>query len=283
LHFEGADTPTALLLHAAAASAAFATLENVFYLNFRAADAGGGVPLVTLLMRCLLGVPSHIAEGVMSAAGLALHHFSGDLGAGGAPPLTWAVLGRILLPAVLLHGLWDFFIFIFINLRTVAVARCERVLSGLAPPPPAAGVAPSSSDYYYDDYATTKVVLQACSDLGADAGRKVVDLLVSLNALDICNLVSAIVLPVATAYVCRRLVLEVRALEARLCTPGWTPPPVTPADAEAGGPFGGSSAARSEPPALHRVAPARSYEAAPAPAPAAIAPGSERPQQRPDQ
>ena len=129
-----------------------------------------------------------------------------------------------------------------------------------------------------------KVVLQACIDLGDDAGRKVVDLLVSLTALDICNLVSAIVLPVATAYICRRLVLQVRALEARLGgTPGWTPPPVTPADAEAGGPFGGSSAARSDPPALHRVAPARSNEAAPAPAPAATAPGRERPQHRPEQ
>ena len=38
LHFEGVTTPTAVMLHAAAASAAFACLENVFYLNFRAVD-----------------------------------------------------------------------------------------------------------------------------------------------------------------------------------------------------------------------------------------------------
>jgi hypothetical protein len=71
------------------------------------------VSLATLFIHCDLGVPSHVAEGIASAAGLALHHFGGVLPAAGAavPQLTWSALGRALWPSVVLHGLWDFYSF----------------------------------------------------------------------------------------------------------------------------------------------------------------------------
>jgi hypothetical protein len=266
-------TPTALLLHAAAASAAFATLENVFYLNFRAADARGRVTLGTLLVRCVLGVPAHVAEGVTSAAGLALHHF-GSTGIGGMPPLlTWAALGRCMWPSVLLHGLWDFLLFLGGNLFVVILERCKQVLPDAAPSPAAAPC--SSSDYGAFDFSdgAEASMLEAC----ADADGRVAALFTSLDALDICVLVSTVVLPLATAYMCRRRVLMVRAMEAR---PGWTPPPVTPADAEAGAPFGGS-AAPNQASSLHEAPAAPwSYEAPPAPPPATLMPAR---QQRPDE
>jgi hypothetical protein len=258
-------------LHAAAASAAFATLENVFYLNFRAADARGRVTMGTLLVRCVLGVPAHIAEGVTSAAGLALHHF-GSAGIAGMPPtLTWAALGRCLWPSVLLHGLWDFLLFLGGNLFLVIVERCKQVLPDAAPSPASA---PCSSTDYGFDYSDglDASMLEAC----ANADGRVAALFKSLDALDICVLVGTVVLPLATAYVCRRRVLMVRAMEAR---PGWTPPPVTPADAEAGAPFGGSAAPDQA--SSHHAAPAAwSYEPPPAPPPATVVPAT---QQREDE
>lgn len=141
LHFEGTTTPTALLLHAAAASHAFASLENVFYLNFRAADAHGSVPLAELFTRCVLVVPSHVTWGVAFAAGLAMHHFGELLPVPGAtvatPPLSWSAKGHIPWPSVLLHGLSDFLCFLPSTLSKVLVTwfstgtGCGRPLSRL--------------------------------------------------------------------------------------------------------------------------------------------------------
>jgi hypothetical protein len=207
LHFEVAMTPTSLLLHAAAASAAFASLENVFYLNFRAVDADGSVSLATLFIRCVLGVPSHVAYGVASAAGLALHHFGGLLPTAGAvvPPLTWSALGRMLWPSVMVHGLWDFLIFLDANLSTVLLARCSRVLAAASQTD-----APSSTTTSSDssDEALANAY-ELCGALDAQAAG----LMVSIIALRICCLVAVFLLPVVAVYICRRRVLKVRALE----------------------------------------------------------------------
>ena len=108
LHFDGVTSPTAVMLHAAAASAAFACLENVFYLNFYAIDEAGIPHIVTILIRCLVGVPLHVMWGVTSGAGLGMHHFcTSERG-----NLTWATLYHIMWPSTAIHGFWDLFIFL---------------------------------------------------------------------------------------------------------------------------------------------------------------------------
>ena len=127
LHFEGVTSPTAVMLHAAAASAAFACLENVFYLNFRAVDETGGTPrLVTIMIRCFLCVPIHIMWGVTSGAGLAMHHFGGSE----RGVLTWTALFHLMWPSTFIHGFWDVFIFLndYLGDMTVQVLVAMLVL-----------------------------------------------------------------------------------------------------------------------------------------------------------
>jgi hypothetical protein len=173
---------------------------------------------------------------------------------------------------VLLHGLWDFFIFLLNNLRTVAVARCLRVLSDLPQPPPAAAGAPSSSS---DSSAAS---IAAALDECADADAQVADLLDSIAALSICALVAAVVLPAATAYVCHKRLQLVRKLEARGGgAPRWTPPAVLAPDEEAGTLPGGATAPGYQvpPPAQPLAWPA--YDAAPAQPHATDEPAGEPP------
>ena len=113
VHFESALSADAILLHALAASTAFASLENVFYLS-----APDGVGFVTVLVRCVVGVPCHAAEGIISAAGLVLHRMSAN---GRDGTIGWREAFHILWPSVTLHGLWDAF-------------TCQRQLPSLKSP-----------------------------------------------------------------------------------------------------------------------------------------------------
>ena len=248
LHFERAGAPTALLLHAASASAAFASLENVFYLNFSAVGADGGVSLATLLTRSVFCVPAHIAWGVSSAAGLAVHHLrSGRGGGGGAATLPWAALGGAMWPSLLLHGLWDYLLFLPTNLATVLVTRCERMDY------PADAPAPSPFSTSSDGAVRRWLVWCAAAD------KQAMGLAMSLGLLRIFFLIGAVVLPAATVYVCHRRVHQLREFEASTGRGGedasavldWAPAPQHE---------GGSADAEVGVAGLHASAPTRAHD-----------------------
>jgi hypothetical protein len=102
VHVEGASNPTAIMLHAAAGSAAFASLENVLYCNFR---TGGDIG--TTITRAVLCIPAHIAWGISSGSAYALFRIRN----GNADVIPWGALIGIMGPSVLLHGIWDFVLF----------------------------------------------------------------------------------------------------------------------------------------------------------------------------
>jgi len=187
--FERAATPTAVLLHAVAGSAAFATLENVVYLSFR---SPGGVSVASLFIRSVFCVPAHVAWGVSNASRLAIINFGSN---GNHAALSLSYLFAILAPSVLLHGSWDLFLFLAGYYHDFLLLRCKRI---------------HSSDN-----------MDACVHQDAVAAR----LYAGLNTASVLCLVSGIVVPACTIYITRRRVIELRGFEAGAGNDTPYPPP----------------------------------------------------------
>jgi PrsW family intramembrane metalloprotease len=189
LQFEpdAAASAKRLLLHSVFGSAAFATLENVLYLNLRSKDSpADGVDVTSIVLRTLLCVPMHVAWGVCNACGLAMHHF----GAGGGPVLPWVVLVSALGPSLALHGTWDFFIFLASNFQELLLNRCDSV--------------EQDSRWNGEESWLASCVRR---DGRARGLHK------SLLTVEIMGLVSFFVIPLATLLVCRRRLRRLRELE----------------------------------------------------------------------
>ena len=100
--FEKAHTASAILAHSIAGAATFATLENVFYLSFRESN-NQSVSYTLLFVRTFLCVPLHICWGLSNGAGVGISRL--------ATPAFKSVV-PVILPSVILHGLWDLPLFL---------------------------------------------------------------------------------------------------------------------------------------------------------------------------
>jgi hypothetical protein len=75
-------------------------------------------------VRCVVGIPCHAAEGIISAAGLVMHGLSAS---GRDGTLSWRAAIHILWPSVTLHGLWDAFVFLTHAFEAMLRDRCRQV------------------------------------------------------------------------------------------------------------------------------------------------------------
>ena len=186
LAFEDAGTSSdRMLLHAVFGSAAFATLENVLYLSLRSENPSGGADIAILFIRTLICVPMHVAWGITSGCGLAMHHFGG-----GGPVLTWGQSAAMLWPSMALHGTWALFIFLSSNFTELLVYRCDQV----------------DQDARWSGDADW---LSSC--LRRDARAR--QLHKSLTTANILVFVSFFLLPLFTLLVCMRRLRRLRELE----------------------------------------------------------------------
>jgi RsiW-degrading membrane proteinase PrsW (M82 family) len=97
--YERADSASAILAHSIAGAATFATLENIFYLSFK--DTGNqAVSYTVLFVRTFLCVPLHICWGLSNGAGIGISRMAS----------TNTI--HVILPSVILHGLWDLPLFL---------------------------------------------------------------------------------------------------------------------------------------------------------------------------
>jgi hypothetical protein len=195
VHFESALSADAVLLHALAASTAFATLENVFYLN-----GPGGVGLITVFVRCVVGVPCHAAEGVISAAGLVMHRLSPS---GRDGTISWRAAARILWPSVMLHGIWDAFAFLTTSFEDMLRDRCRQV----------EGIALDDWETMQADYLPMSPTEEADVDNCISADASAAKLSHAWDVLSLCSLIAFILLPCITVVVARLRMRKMRVVE----------------------------------------------------------------------
>ena len=119
--FERADTGSSILAHSIAGATALATLENVVYLSMSSTGSGSAVKFSILFIRTFICVPLHICWAMSNGAGIAIAKLAPEantrLGDGlslrvtagpfSIPAASVSILG----PSVILHGLWDFPLF----------------------------------------------------------------------------------------------------------------------------------------------------------------------------
>ena len=195
VHFESALSADAILLHALAASTAFASLENVFYLS-----APDGVGFVTVLVRCVVGVPCHAAEGIISAAGLVLHRMSAN---GRDGTISWRAAFHILWPSVTLHGLWDAFAFLTQAFEAMLRDRCRQ----------AAGSGLDNWETMQADYLPMSPTEEADVDKCISTDAVAAKLSHVWDMLSLYTLLAFILLPCITLFVARRRLRKMRVME----------------------------------------------------------------------
>jgi hypothetical protein len=126
IRFEKADTVSSILAHSIAGATALATLENVVYLagSTSAGNDDTAFTFAILFLRTFICVPLHICWGMSNGAGIAIDklapaasfHLKGSL---------WLRPTFVLFPSVILHGLWDFPLFMARKGGIAIVRYCE--------------------------------------------------------------------------------------------------------------------------------------------------------------
>jgi len=119
--FENASCASSILAHSIAGATAFATLENVLYLSMSSPGRKSALTLGVLFVRTFICVPLHICWGITNGAAIAIAKLAPEansrLGNGLVLRITAGPFSipasRVSLigPSVLLHGLWDFPLF----------------------------------------------------------------------------------------------------------------------------------------------------------------------------